>query len=277
MPLINLPTRVTETTATCIDHIYSNISLPCRSGVIDLLVSDHHAIFCSYELINVKHNKTFNLKFRDHSLVCIEKLKIELSDALRNFNVYSGLSSNDRFKIFDNILNRIYVSNCPIKSKIIPIRRLQSPWMSPSLLKNVDEKHRLWRLSLSNPNYVRYYKNYSGTLKKTIFNAKKRYFENKFKFALDSKSTWKLINSLLKPEKSINSYKLNSNNVTVTNDLEISNIFNEYFSSVASNLASSIPNVPDDPIDYVDQTLNSFVYFPCDSDEISRAIGAFKS
>ena len=58
----------TVTTATCIDR-YSKISLSCRSGVIDVLVSDHYAIFCFYELNNVKHNKTFDLKFRDHSLI----------------------------------------------------------------------------------------------------------------------------------------------------------------------------------------------------------------
>ena len=85
------------------------------------------------------------------------------------------------------------------------------------------------------------------------------------------------MNSLIKSDKRIDACKINSNNVTVTSNLAISNIFNEYFSSVASNLASNIPNIPVNPIDYVDRTLNSFVNFLCDTDEISRVTRSFKS
>ena len=41
LPLISIPTRVTNTTATCIDHIYFNSFVPCKFGVVNVAITDH--------------------------------------------------------------------------------------------------------------------------------------------------------------------------------------------------------------------------------------------
>ena len=46
-PTIDVPTRVTETSRTCIDHIYTNCVQPILSGALHCDISDHHAILCT--------------------------------------------------------------------------------------------------------------------------------------------------------------------------------------------------------------------------------------
>ena len=45
-PLIDMPTRVTPTSATCLDHIYVNIIENFFTGVLQTTISDHYATFC---------------------------------------------------------------------------------------------------------------------------------------------------------------------------------------------------------------------------------------
>ena len=44
-PLIFEATRVTESNQTCIDHIYTNVSLPSTSGSIAVEIADHLPVF----------------------------------------------------------------------------------------------------------------------------------------------------------------------------------------------------------------------------------------
>ena len=60
-PVINRPTRVTETSATIIDHIFTNtiIDSSLRSGIGKTDISDHFAVFCllktNFEQSNIKN------------------------------------------------------------------------------------------------------------------------------------------------------------------------------------------------------------------------------
>ena len=47
LPLINIPMQITETSATCIDHVYINQLTPCKYGVLNVPIADHLPIFCS--------------------------------------------------------------------------------------------------------------------------------------------------------------------------------------------------------------------------------------
>ena len=41
LPLINIPSHITETSATCIDHVY------VKHGVLNVTIADHLPTFCS--------------------------------------------------------------------------------------------------------------------------------------------------------------------------------------------------------------------------------------
>ena len=53
-PLINVPTRVTDSSATCIDHIWYNGYNVSHSGCFVTDISDHYLIFC---VLNILSNK----------------------------------------------------------------------------------------------------------------------------------------------------------------------------------------------------------------------------
>ena len=71
----------------------------------------------------------------------------------------------------------------------------------------------------------------------------KSFFEDNKK---DSKKVWEGIRSIInvKNEKSSNNISLNIDNETITDDLTISNHFNNFFTSVAKNLVNKIPKTP---------------------------------
>ena len=181
--LIDIPTRKTSSTETCIDHIYVKSTTSIKSGVLGMNVSDHDAIFCS--LINqrpVSHLK--NIKFRDHSNQSLSSFKQHLSESLASFNVFNNFSIDDKFKMLIKIIEKSYNMHCKIKSKNVSTKKLISPWMTDYIKSLINEKHRLHRLSVSMPQYKESYMNHSKLLKKTIFIANSNYYSNKLILSL---------------------------------------------------------------------------------------------
>ena len=73
---INTITRITDNSATCIDHIYMYFRAEGSSGVIEIKVSDHNAIFVSLRITNTKLNDHKRIQFKDHSGQSLENFRI---------------------------------------------------------------------------------------------------------------------------------------------------------------------------------------------------------
>ena len=106
-----------------------------------------------------------------------------------------------------------------------------------------------------------------------------QYYNDKFNNNLqDTKSTWKVINKILKPSyKKQNDFQIENNCTKLSDSTEICNDFNDYFSSVAPSLAAQIPDVGIEPLSYLARNPHSFVYFEVDSAEVKKQILSFKS
>ena len=52
-PLVNIATRVTENTATCLDHIWYNRSNIIASGAFIADISDHYPIFTALNIYKI--------------------------------------------------------------------------------------------------------------------------------------------------------------------------------------------------------------------------------
>ena len=106
-----------------------------------------------------------------------------------------------------------------------------------------------------------------------------QYYNDKFNNNIhDAKSTWKVINKILKPNsKRQNDFQIEENGTKLSDSTEIANAFNDYFSSVAPNLAAEIPDVGIDPLSYLSRNPHSFVYFEVDYTEVKKQILSFKS
>ena len=129
-------------------------------------------------------------------------------------------------------------------SKTVSNRKLEQfskPWITSGLKKSIKIKNSpLQSGDLLN------YKIYRNKISSLTRLSKKNYYHAFFAENLNNmKNTWNGINRLINDKKNrtqvISSLKRADDN-NVTNDpLEISNIFNNYFSSVGKNLASRVP------------------------------------
>ena len=73
--MINKATRVTETTATLLDHIYTNNSEnTCQSGVIEMGISDHIMTYCTRKITRGQIGKHNTVKIRSMKNSCKELL-----------------------------------------------------------------------------------------------------------------------------------------------------------------------------------------------------------
>jgi hypothetical protein len=141
-PLITKPTRITSTSATLIDNIFSNKSdtTDCNSGILLWAISDHYPIFfISYkDTINTEINYRLG---RSHS----EKNKIKFTNSLRDINwlpVTSNPDSQASYSSFHEIISKAYNSSFPItKTKIGYKTRLS--WLTSGLKHSIQTKHKL--------------------------------------------------------------------------------------------------------------------------------------
>lgn len=124
---------------------------------------------------------------------------------------------------------------------------LTKPWISKALLKSIKKKNILYRRFLSNPTSTREisYKSYKNKLSSTLRAAKRNYFEKKFEECKSNmKSTWRPLNEVINKRKSRNSVQSSFiiDNKEITDPMEITNHFCEFFTNIGPNLAKMIPS-----------------------------------
>ena len=249
-PLINIPTRVTDNTASCLDHIWYNNFNSLISGSFLLDVSDHYPVFTTLNL-NVS-NDPIKVHFRDQShehlnelIVSMNAFQLEFDTVIRYKNV------NFQSDWFIKRLWELYNQNCPKRTKTVSYKYYLKPWINEEIKCQINRKHVLFK------NYKRrlipfhVYNSQKKHVTKIIRQSKKKYYATKFKRVRDSiKDTWNTINSVFHRKK-IGSDRivLRDNDGGEINDpTEVSNMFGNYFSNVALNLDRSIPLPQADPI-----------------------------
>jgi len=278
LPLIDLPTRVTETSSTCIDLIFSNSLHQISCGTLQTNISDHHAVFSTVPLNNISPNDKFEIKFRNHSNENILKFRNDLLNNLEIFPAYDMLPIDDRLSIFMHILTKAYDRNFPIMTKNISYKRLFSPWISVSLRRCIDHKHKLYRSAMNNSSLFNQYQRYNNMLKCIIKSCKRNYYQQKFDLnSKNIKDTWKTINSLIRPKVRKNKISLKIDDSIESDPEIISELFNNHFISLAPKLNSCIPQIDIDPLSYVTRNPRSFVFFESNSIEVSSIISKLKN
>ena len=274
-PFINIPTRVTESSAKCIDHIWLNRFNVVESGAIVSDISDHYPIFSLIEV--VKSCRSFTKSFRDHCDSNLDRLFEDVN--LLCIDYFNQTFDNDvdvKCEWFLNKLNYVYNRDCPKRVKTISIKRLSKPWIDVSLRRRANYKHHLFKQYKMNLIPFSTYNTYKNNLSKSLKNAKRRYYINKFKLCnKDIKTTWKTINSILsKPKSKVkNITLLDSRGEEVVNSNVISNMFCDHFATIADKLNSIIPQTQTDPLNYMtEQITESFNPPPATVNEVTKII-----
>jgi len=258
-PTITLPSRLGTTKFSLLDHIFikSIQHLQDRNSFIYVCdLSDHCPVFSSVPMkkVNNKSSKYFYIKKQGTQEFDSFKNGIRTADLNTAIDQSINADPNANYNVINNILNQQVESSFPLqKIKFNKKRHCGNPWMSQSLLNCVNKKNQLFRKvkktkidSDTYNNIVHNYRVYNSTLKRLIKTQKKDYYSSFFnRYKNNLNKTWSKIKDLVFDKKycssNLNEFTYNDTNITDPHD--IANKFNEFFSSIGTQYANSIPDV----------------------------------
>ena len=247
---IGKATRIYNNTYSLIDHVLSNSHDKVRTGVIITDISDHFITFTKCASITHKTNNPIK-KSRDFS----HKNMTSFKEYLYKNNWLSVLSTDDVNLAYENFSD-IFLSGFNL---CFPIRTTKfnknynkiNDFMTKGLLISRSTKNALHKLALLNNDQASQlkYKQYRNLYNKCLRLSKMLYYEqNLKKFKTNPKKTWELLNEITGRR----SYKSTISEITFQNDTisdpkKIANSFNNYFTSIGSEIADSVPFIDADP------------------------------
>jgi len=236
--MIKSATREFNNSGTLIDHVYTdNPQNIIWTSVPKLSLSDHYPIFCSRK-VNTKNTKKSHLtiKYRSFKNFNEENFLSDLNNI--NWNTLHTISDvNETLKVFMDSFVSVIDKHVPVRNHRVK-RPSQPEWLNEEIIdamkardkfkaRNDMDNYRLFRNKVSN----------------LINTAKRRLYEKKINQGQNNPSTiWKLFKEFRSPgsaKSSVNS--LNIDGKEIINSQKISDEFNTFFTSIASNLKETVP------------------------------------
>ena len=250
-PIISRPTRITDHSATLIDHIYTNtLHSVTSSGIVTLDISDHLGTYANILLKNahLNHQPTNYSQKKQHSgdyRKFSEENLAKFKELISN-ETWSSVETTDgaqsKYDNFITTYNKHYdaafplVSNTGRKKQRVDPKPWILPWLEAACARKNDAYHTHIK-SPTTPNLIKYQK-LKKFLTKHIKKAKLKYYTAYFnQHSDDSRKQWQMINTLINKRKRKTTIKkliLEDKNITSPN--AISNCFNTYFCNIASKL-----------------------------------------
>ena len=274
-PIITKPTRITNYTATLIDHIYTNNTNQIISGIATIDISDHLPTFCIVD-IPVQKQKCKRY-YRDYSQFDSE-LYLQDIRAIDWSTIH--IESNDLNEIATKTIRtlQLIVNKHAPRKQISKTKQKQfsKPWITNGILKSIKNKESMYRTHFlsNNPAKTAEYKRYANKLNHLKAVSKKAYYCKQFNLHRSNlKATWKLIGTLIKRKTKgqTSPSRITINDKTFTNKLDIAEQFNKYFISVGPSLASTIDHYDEEPTKYINKSpVSSFIMSPVEAPQVCR-------
>ena len=152
IPVTNHPTRITHSTATLIDHIYTNnynVNDKLYQGILLTDISDHCIVFHIWKKSTTCTANDELVTFRQVNEKNLTKYKSNL--ATWNWTkIFEENSCQAAFTKFFNMHNTIFNQSFPLK-KIKPKYRNKIPWISDELKVKIKVKNNLYKTYLRHP------------------------------------------------------------------------------------------------------------------------------
>lgn len=278
---INTATRTQGNSSTCLDHLFVKTALPLENLlpiVLNTKITDHYPILLQMQ--GITETKKQTLKYcKQKTYINYNSLKQSLNDELWT-SVYTGENINESTDNFIAIVKKhIQKSSTTIKINKEDIKR--HPWITKSLIKQLSEKEKLYKLTKSFPDNIKIqydYRQLNNMLKKQIKMAKREYFQSQInKNKNNTTGLWQCVknfqNSPAQKAK-INCIEL-ENGRKIENKKDICNAFNSYFSEIGQRIVDKISQLN---CDLPEKRLpNSIVLLPTDRHEVKKTILSLKN
>ena len=281
LPLITKPTRVTNSCSSLIDNIYSNVPIntgKCNSGILEVSISDHYAIFAIDNSTHTKANAS-NVTKRSFCNKNIENFKRCLTNQSWDF-VYESEDLQAAFSRFQGVIDVHFNTNFKLHTFTRTYIN-RHPWMTEALRTQIRLKNSKYKeyVKSNNVDIVESYKDSKRILHSSLRNAEIQYYSEQYELnSGDMFKSWKVLKTILALNSSSEKRQLclTINNVAVTNSIDIANGFNDFFVSIGPELAKDIHS-DINPLTYVNNVNNSIVIFDVSCDEVKNIIRSLKN
>lgn len=227
-------TRDSTSCKTILDHSCSNLkNEKFLFSIIDSPLADHKQIYLELKkFVNEKRQKL------QYSAIDYSKLfkSVESSINTLESENYENLNNYIKDKICENKVEKIKYLNQP-----------QDDWIDKTIMNGIRERNELWRKLKQYPKNTNLHTDFINKrnwLSKTIKKTKHLFYKKAFNKCINKpKKMWSLINELTKNKQKRNSIpaKIIVDGKEITNEKEICDCFNNYFSTIGSTLANQIP------------------------------------
>jgi len=255
-------TRITQNTATLIDHVYyKNFEFGnVTTGTLLTDISDHLSTFFILKgnKLLVKNERITNRIYSENNL---NKFSVKLpSTILESFNFIAN-NSEDSKKCWNFFIDKIrhLIDNTIPRIKSSRSTQRDKAWMNPEIKKECRLKDRFYKKYIKNKTEYRY-ENYVRQKRKVnnmICKAKKTYYENFFDKDVTNKNLWNFIKLFKSNKETINKITIESK--TISDPRDICTAFNNYFSSIGPTLASKFKE-PSNFTQYLNEKINTQFY-----------------
>jgi hypothetical protein len=257
--LIKAPTRVTNSSKTCIDHIYvTNPEHVRATKVATISISDHFPVCYSrsHNSATRKH-KHSSIKYRSYKNFNQSAFLEDLT--LVPWNVCESFDDpNDALDCWEKLFLEVVEKHAPLKERLVK-KPKQPEWLTEEMLKamnardkfaqlNDDRNRKLWRNKANN----------------LVRNGKTTYYKQLIESNIgNSKKLWNLIRDLAPQESKTTPTTLKDGDVILSNPQDICDSFNELFAQIGNVIAASLPNSRNETNDVLADFINR--HFEVDS------------
>lgn len=245
--LISIPTRVSDFSSTCIDHILINFDEhELETGTLQIDLTDHFPVFVV--LNNIAKNRPSTTKIinkRSIAKIVLDLKNITWRDVLSSTNVDTA------YDLFITKINEV-INNSAKYVDTTERKVFVNPWFNYDLKKQILKKNLYFKRHKKfpfSPKLKTAYKKQRNYVSLQIKKLKAEYYENLFKNEQDPRKLWTAINSAT-GRKAANlkkaPNKLVDEATIYENDSTIANKLNQYFTGIGPKLATAFNTIEPD-------------------------------
>ena len=269
VPHITLPTRITPTSKTLIDNIFSN-SPNFKDGIsgnLTVSLSDHLAQFLiisdeSHHSTSKQHLFTRDYKNFDKNGFMCELQQIQWPTILKLHTNDPNVGFTSLQKSIDQLLEKYLPVRKMTKKEV---KRKEKPWITNEILSLIRQREKFHKKFIKEKDqskkniFHEQYRTFRNQIVTASRQSKKLYFQKYFEEnSLNLRNTWRGIKSIIninhkgksKPTSLIIGDEL------ITDPYIVADEFNNYFSSIAGKLQNSIHTQG--------QNFNDYLQVKCD-------------
>lgn len=267
------PTRVTNSSATCIDNIFTN-GTPSFSAIINKLHSDH----CG-QLVSFNYNMEKQVSKRKVvvpvNMKCMERFRNTVANQIE---IPLVGSVNDKYGVLCDHINSVF-KTVFIPKKISPKYCMSfNDWATPGIYKSRQKLYDLLHEKSYNTNiaFCNYIKNYSKIFKLVCAAAKSIFIRNKIKSSKNKiKMTWNIINAetgRVKERNGVSELIIDNQSIKAVN--EVATALEKHFADIPLSTTKALISSPEVAESLLKQNVNAckgdFIFRPIDANEIVK-------